>query len=82
MLVGGGCPPTCYVRLCLVVKYVDNYVGGSSKIQTLSHDSSSIEIEVYNNGTTHRLLKLLPMCRYITNYYIYYPEGVSHTHFN
>ena len=35
------------------------YVGGSSKIQTLSHDSSSIEIEVYNNGKTHRLLKLL-----------------------
>ena len=25
---------------------------GSSKIQTLSHDSSSIEIEVYNNGKT------------------------------
>ena len=35
------------------------YVSGSSKIQTLSHDSSSIEIEVYNNGKTHRLLKLL-----------------------
>ena len=28
------------------------YVSGSSKIQTLSHDSSSIEIEVYN-GKTH-----------------------------
>ena len=23
----------------------------------MSHDSSSIEIEVYNNGKTHRLLK-------------------------
>jgi len=31
---------------------------GSSKIQALSHISSSIEIEVYN-GKTHRLLKLL-----------------------
>ena len=35
------------------------YVGGSSKIQTLSHDSISIEIEVYNNGKIYRLLKLL-----------------------
>jgi len=34
-------------------------VGGSSTIQTLSHDSSSIEIEVYNNGRTLRLLKFL-----------------------
>ena len=25
----------------------------------MSHDSSSIEIEVYNNGNTHWLLKLL-----------------------
>ena len=25
----------------------------------MSHDSSSIEIEVYNNGKTHGLLKLL-----------------------
>jgi len=25
----------------------------------MSHDLSSIEIEVYNNGKTHRLLKLL-----------------------
>ena len=29
------------------------------KIQTLSHDSCSIEIEVYNNGKIHRLVKLL-----------------------
>ena len=29
-------------------------VGGSSNIQTLSHDSSSIETEVYNNGKTHK----------------------------
>ena len=34
-------------------------MGGSSKIQTLSHDSSSIEIEVYNSGKTHSLLKLV-----------------------
>ena len=34
------------------------YVGGSSTIQT-SHDSNSIEIEVYNNGKTLRLLKFL-----------------------
>ena len=33
------------------------YVGGSSKIQTfMSHDSSFIEIEVYSDGKTHRLL--------------------------
>ena len=31
------------------------YVGGSSKIQTLLHDSSSIEIEVYSDGNTLRL---------------------------
>ena len=34
-------------------------MGGSSKIQTLSHDSSSIEIEVYRYGKTFRLLKLV-----------------------
>ena len=32
---------------------------GSSKIQTLSFDSSSIETEIYSDGNTHRLLKLL-----------------------
>ena len=37
----------------------DPYVGGWSKIQTLSHDSSSIEIEVDSDGKTHRLLKLV-----------------------
>ena len=31
---------------------MDRYVGGSSKIQTLSQDLSSIEIEVYSNGKT------------------------------
>ena len=45
--------------------------------------SSFIEIEVYNNGKTHRLLKLLFFiyeCALIllTSMY-YYPEGVSHT---
>ena len=34
-------------------------VNGSSKIQTLSFDSSSIETEIYSDGNTHRLLKLL-----------------------
>ena len=34
-------------------------MGGSSKIQFMSHDTSFIEIEVHNNGKTHRLLKLL-----------------------
>ena len=42
---------------------------GSSKIQTLSHDSSSIEIEVYNNGKAHRLLKLFSSS---TNVQVYY----------
>ena len=35
------------------------YVSGSSKIQTLSFDSSSIKTEIYSNGKTHRLLKYL-----------------------
>ena len=47
------------------------YVGGSSKIQTLSHDSSSIEIEIYSNGKTHRLLKLL--------FFIYECAGIVQT---
>jgi len=55
------------------------------------HDSSSIEIEVYSDGKSLRLLKLvfftykgagiLQTSIYIY-IYIYYPEGVSHTHFN
>ena len=45
--------------LSAIIIYNIIYVGGSSKIQTLSHDSTSIEIEVYNNGKTHRLLKLV-----------------------
>ena len=43
-------------------------VGGSSKIQTLSHDSSSIEIEVYNNGKTLKLV-----------FFTYKGAGVLHT---
>ena len=34
-------------------------MGGSSKIQTLSHDSNSIEIEGYSDGKSLRLLKLV-----------------------
>ena len=34
--------------LCCTVYYISNF---------MSHDSSCIEIEVYNNGKTHRLLK-------------------------
>ena len=74
------------VDLCAGGSHYSLFVGGSSKIQTLCpHDSSSIEIEVYSNGKTVRLLKsvffiykgagILQTC-------IYYPEGVSHTHFN
>ena len=45
-----------------------SYVSGSSKIQTLSFDSSSIKTEIYSDGNTHRLLNLhLGMCRYKTN---------------
>ena len=47
------------------------YVGGSIKIQInifMSHDSSSIEIEVYSDGKTLKLFKLLFFTyRYITN---------------
>ena len=32
------------------------YVSGSSKIQTLSYGSSSIEIEVYSDGQTLKLV--------------------------
>ena len=45
-------------------------VSGSSKIQTLSFDSSSIKTEIYSNGKNLRLLKLvffIYMCRYKTN---------------
>ena len=35
------------------------YVGGSSKLQTLSADSTSIEIEGYSDGKSLRLLKLV-----------------------
>ena len=56
-------------------------VGGSSKIQTLSHDSSFIKIEVYKQWKDSQVIKVdflhLQMCRYII-----YPVGVSHTHLN
>ena len=35
------------------------YVGSSSKIQTLSHDSSSIEIEVYNKWKDSQVFKVV-----------------------
>ena len=49
---------------------MDRYVGGSSKIQTLSQDLSSIEIEVHSDEES-QIIKVgflhLQMCRYITN---------------
>ena len=57
-------PPGACVQL-----YV--YVGGSSEIQTLSHESSSIEIEVHSNGKSLRLLKLL--------FFIYKGAGILQT---
>ena len=48
-----------------------NYVSGSSKIQTLSHDSSSIETEVYSDGKSVRLLKLV--------FFIYKGAGIIQT---
>ena len=54
----------------------------------MSYDSSSIEIEVYSDGKTFRLIKLLIFTYkgagvlQTTVVYIYYSEGVSHTHFN
>ena len=56
------------------------YVSGSSKIQTMSFDSSSIN---YSDGNTHRLLKLLFFnLECAGQVRIYYPVGVSHTHLN
>ena len=47
------------------------YVSGSSKIQALSFDSSSIKTEIYSDGKTLRFIKVsffhLQMCRYKTN---------------
>ena len=67
-------------------RFILAYVSGSSKIQTLSFDSSSIKTEIYSDGKTLRLLKVcflhLQICRYKTNQCIYYPVGVSHTHLN
>ena len=62
------------------------YVGGSSKIQTfMSHDSNSIRTEVYNNGLTGYIVKLLFFIYksagvLLTSIYIYI--NVSHTHIN
>ena len=38
---------------------VEKYVSGSSKIQTLSFDLSSIKTEIYSNGKNLRLLKFV-----------------------
>ena len=46
----------------------------------MSHDSNSIEIEVYNNGKSLRLLKLVFFtykCAGILLTSIYYPEGLA-----
>ena len=43
-------------------------VSGSSKIQTLSFDSSSIKTEIYSDGNTCRLLKLLSSSRNVQVY--------------
>ena len=64
--------------------YVDNYVGGSSKIQTLCYMTQvllKLRFTTMERLTGYCFLHL-PMSRYITNYYIYYPQGISHTHFN
>ena len=55
----------------LVCIYKSIYVSGSSKIQTLSHDSSSIETEVYSDGKSVRLLKLV--------FFIYKGAGIIQT---
>ena len=46
-----------------------------------NYDSSSIKTEIYTDGKTLGLSFLhLQMCRYMTNWHIYYAVGVSHTH--
>ena len=52
------------------------YVGCSSKIQALSHDSSSSKIEVYSNGKTRRLLKSVFKCAGILLTSIYITQQV------
>ena len=47
----------CWYMYFLLKKV--KFVSGSSKIQTLSFDSSSIKTEIYNDGKTLRLLKYL-----------------------
>ena len=60
------------VDLCAGGSHYSLFVGGSSKIQTLSpHDLSSIEIEVYSNGKTVRLLKSV--------FFIYKGAGILQT---
>ena len=45
---------------CVGSVFVTIHVGGSGTIQNfMSHDLSSIKIEVCSNGKTHRLLKLV-----------------------
>ena len=54
----------------------------SSKIQILSHDSSSIKIKVYSDrkgGSSCFLQMYTNIYNYNTDYY---PVGVSHTHLN
>ena len=47
------------------------YVSGSSKIQTLSFDLSSIKTEIYSNGKNLRLLKFV--------FFIYKHAGIKLT---
>ena len=47
------------------------FVSGSSKIQTLSFDSSSIKTEIYSNGKNLRLLKFV--------FFIYKHAGIKLT---
>ena len=66
-----------YTQNYLSVAGVIVDVGGSSKIRTLSHDSSSIKIEIYSNGKDSQVNEVtflhLQMNRHITNYIL--PSG-------
>ena len=54
-----------------IVQGASTYVSGSSKIQTLSFDSSSIKTEIYSNGKNVRLLKFV--------FFIYKHAGIKLT---
>ena len=54
-----------------IVQGASTYVSGSSKIQTLSFDSSSIKTEIYSNGKNLRLLKFV--------FFIYKHAGIKLT---